>query len=445
MILQDISRGMGVVVLDGIGNLTQRLLERFPQEARERLIVIDPSEGEHPFSWNPLDDYRMLPEDRAHTALADLLSEMYETPPNHLIDFAVEEMLSKKETTLLLLHDLVDPKARERVLPPNHPGRTDLEGILSENAEVVASITDHGRYLAKDVLMRNILGQKESKFALSHLKEGAIIVVDFSRIRMFPTRIMPLVRLFFETARLFGTPSAPVALYMEDALRYLSPEALEEALLDRTIALSIADTAYGEETTAPREKLLQRAGSIFSFVPSERDVPLVERVFYPYVGPDDIEKLEEKQLLVTLAIDAVRSRPFYAQALPPPERTGLSPIDLGLESRGKYATPRLTVDKLFRPKPKEEEKKPEEAGSFSNAFRSIFSKQANKGGTQPPAPTGTPSAGEVKTAPPKTPSPPDKKAPSFDIPKPSEKPKEIPEADLRKIVNVRRIKPKPGE
>jgi hypothetical protein len=438
MALQDIARGGGTLVIDGAGTLTQRLLERLPPAARERLIVLDPSDGEHPFSWNPLDDLRTLPEAEAHATLSVLLSEIYDVPPNPLFDAAAAATFAEPHATLLHTHDLIDAKAREKAgfavrVPP------DFASFLKTHPDAAAALADHGRYLAKDVLMRNVLGQTESKFTLERLRHGGIVVVDLSRIRMYPTRITPFVRLFLEIARRYHDPQAPVSLYLHDALRYLSPESLERALLDKGILLSVADTAYGEEPTLLREMLLHRAGSVFSFKPSETDVPLVERVFYPYAGPDDLEKLEENQLIVTLAIDAVRSRPFFAKAPPPPERSGLSPLDLALDSRSAYTISRLSADKLFRPKPQNSGKKNDDGGSFSNAFRSIFAKQAAA-----PAPAGA--AAKPPAAPAPAPKPAEKPAPApapaaSEPAKPRE-PKEIPEKELKKMVHVRHVKPK---
>ncbi len=363
MALQDIARGAGILVLDGGGNLTQTLLERLPESARERLIVLDPSDGEHPFSWNPLDDFHSLSSETAPALLSETLASIYQIQNGPVLAFAASAMLSRKGATLLFLYEAVtDAKARDRFFPAKSPAREEFESLLAASPDSSSAITENGRYLAKDALMRNLIGQRASKFTLGALKEGlpaaqgsmaqagSIVVVDFSRIRMFPTRATPLVRLFLSVARAHASKQAPVPLYVHDCLRYLSQEDLDRALLDRGIALTVSDTAHGEEDGAMRTTLLHRAGSVAAFAPHEADMPFVERVFYPYVAPEELEKLEEGQMSVVLAIDSVRSRPFFANALPPAERTGVSYQDLSLASRNTYTTSRLAVDKLFRPK-----------------------------------------------------------------------------------------------
>ncbi len=442
MALQDVSREMGVVVLDGTGNLSQTLLERLPEDARGRLIALDPSDGEHPYSWNALDDFRLLAPEAALPLLSKALASVYQIPEGPLVEFAALYMLAHKDATFLFLYEAVaDLKTRERIFPQKTQEREKLEALVVQSADAVSQINEKGKYLAKDVLVRNLLGQSASKLSLSALKKGSIVVVDFSRIRMFPTRITPLVRLFLFAALAQAGPETPLAVYVHDCLRYLSPEDLERALLSPNAALAVSDTAHGEEVSAVRAKMLQRAGSVFAFLPHESDLPLVARVFYPYVAPEELEKLEDGHLIVGLTIDSVRSRPFFARALPLPERTGMSHLDLWLASRSTYTGQRLAIDKLFTQKPKEKEeeekeKKAEEPGSFSGAFRSIFTKRAGADAgdkkTKPAAPAGGAAAPSTKPPDAKTMKVNEKEKKVDGI-----KPAEIPEEKLKKMIHVK--------
>ena len=437
MVLQDIARGMGVVVMDAEGDLAQTLLERIPKEAAERLTVLDPSDGEYPYSWNAIDDFRALPAAVAVPTLADTLSSVYQCEDGPLTTRAAEYLLAHREATLLFLYNAVtDLKVRERLLSRANPERETFELALTQSADAVVSIKEYGQYLGKDTLMRNILGQSVSTFTLAGLKEGAIVIIDFSRIKMFPTRVTPLVRLILAAARAEAGLVPPVAVYLHDCLKYLSERNLERTLLDRNIALTVSDASHGEEGVL-REKLLQRAGTVAAFAPHEEDVPMAGRAFYPYVAAEDLEKLDEGEIIIALAIDSVRSRPFFASALPLAERSGVSVQDLRLASRTKYTIMRLAADKLFKPQKEESEKKKEEdPGSFSGAFRSIFSKRADA-----PAPGAKPP--EPKTVLPPPAKPPEKeKKQQIDgvvkdpVPPPPSAPAEIPEKKLKKMLRV---------
>ncbi len=449
MALQDIERGMSVIVLDAAGNLTPMLLESLSEAARERLVYLDPSDGEHPFSWNPIDEFRPLGE-RALPVLSQALASMYRIVPGVLTEMVAAFSLAHTEATTLLLYNVVtDAKIRSSVFGTDTPEALRFEAALKSEAETVDSINEHGRYVAKDTLVRNLLGQVESKFSLAQGSEGALVVVDLSRIRMFPTRITPLVRMFTQAARAHGLMGEHVALYLSDSAKYLSEANVLSILPERRVAVTIAATVPGEEDKAVSESAIRQCGSVISFASHPADAPLVDKIFYPYVSSDELAKLKERELCALLTIDAVRTRPFFATALPPPKRAGVSYQDLQVTSRNKYTISRLKADQLFRKPPSEEEGKGKgkdgEPGSFSNAFRSIFTKKAD--GAAAPAQPGAPAPGAKKEtgdkpagqAPGQPASP--KKVEAKDAAAEKKetapvKPAEISEADLRQMLYV---------
>lgn len=379
MILQDIARGQGVVVLDAVGNLSELLMERLDEAARARLVYVDPSDAEYPFSWNPFDDVRSLPKERAVPLLAQYFVSMYRLRPSPLTDFFGEQTFSLPNATLLSLYDVVvDSAIRDAFFPQGSDERTRFEEALQSSEEAVETVKRNGRYLAKDTLMRNILGQRISKFTLRSLAEGAVVIVDLSRVRMFPTRFTPSVRLFAHGVRVNSilTPTPP-SLYVHDCIRAFSDRDIEWFYTERTIAGTVSDSVFVEEDKDFREKTLARAGSVVAFSPSTYDAPLIERVFFPYIGTEDFHKLDAGELAVALTIDSVRSRPFFAKALPIPSRENVSYHDIQVSSRARYATPRHMVDQLFI---KRKEERPKDGagdpGAFSSAFRSMFAKGA---------------------------------------------------------------------
>lgn len=447
MVLQDAARGMGVMVLDGAGNLAPVLLESLPAEDAERLIVLDPSDGEHPYSWNPIQDFRALPPERAGQELSVLVADVYQISPSPFTDFFAHAMLARPRSTLLFLYDVLsDAKAKDRAFPPGGEERAALDQLLKDGAEDAAYVTENGKYLGKDSLVRNLIGQEESKVSLSAFHEGGIVVVDFSRIRMYPTRITPLVRIFEMLARLNSNPTKPAALYLHDCLRYLPEEELDR-FAERTLVVTASDSSHGEEEHSVREKAVQRAGTVITFAPHEMDAELAEHAFYPYVSPEELDKLGEGEFVVALAIDSVRSRPFFARALPMPPRSGASHQDLALLSRKAYSIPRLEADDLFKSgkgTESETEKGKGDSGSFSNAFRSIFTKGAK--GAGPNAAAGADAPAAPQKPPPQAAPQPVSQAKEIEKAVPKKEtpqkitPPEIPEQKLKKMLHVRKVR-----
>ncbi len=442
MALQDASRGVGVLFIDATGTSSTKLLERLNEAERERVVFVDPSDAEYPYSFNVLDDIRMLPPHRAPEALAEMLTRIYAVSPGPVVDAAVPLLLERKDTSLMTFHSLVvDQDFRTTFFGTNAAQQKLFEATCAGSPELVSALEAEGKYLAKDTLVRNVLGQVTSKFTLGELSRGAIIVVDFSRIRMYPTRMAPLIRTFVHGVRLTAPEDGvPRALYLHDAIRHFTESELDVLFAERGgVAVTVADTLIQEADRDRRLYALSRTASIVSFAAHPGDRELLERAFYPFVEADELVKLEPGEFAVTLTIDRVRAKPFFAHAEPLPQKQMVSYQDLVVASRERFTTPRSTVDASLRggttsDDPKKKKGPPGSGRGFQDAFRSIFEKQAQKAqGALPAQPGGQPGA---KPAPVSAPAAP------IGAPQPATRPPEkaeIPETVLRDLLYVQPV------
>lgn len=374
MALQDIERGVGMVVLDASGNLGPLIMERLNAEQLERLIYLDASDGEYPFSWKSVDDFRAT--EKGKILFKDTLPSMYGVQKNALTDFVAEYILEVPTlTTLDLFTLLTDERDRAAAFPAESDGAKRISALMEEFSVTVKTVTEGGRFLAKDTMVRNLLGQDETKFTLQSLPNGAIAIVDLSRIRIFPTRIGPLIRLFIDATRAQVTDVAPIAVYLHDCLHYLTEADTERIFTDHTVSIALSDTVYRETDMPQREKALQKCGSIITFQPHQADAPLIERLFYPYVSSEELLRLETGEACVALSIDAQRSKPFFATALELPERTHTSLQDILITARQKYTTTRAKAEQQFKKDTTDVDTRKGPPGQFSDAFKNIFAKR----------------------------------------------------------------------
>ncbi len=424
MALQDIERGIGTVIVDATGVLTQLILERLPSGAEERVIYLDAADAEYPFSWDVAGDFRTTA--RGRELYRELLASLYGVPEGPLVSAAATYTMENPHTTPLMLHSVVTDAGFRSDLKDSD---RDFSALVTEDADAANIIADTGRYLAKDTMVRNLIGQRSGKFSFDSLRAGRSIILDVSRIRIFPTRITPLVRLGVYAARVAAAASGPHALYLHDCLRYLSVVDVERMLSDRSIAVQIADTAYREGDLPIREQAIARSGSIISFQPHPADLKLAGSVVYPYLTEAELEQFEPGECAVSLMIDGIRSKPFIASALQLPERTVISPQDIALTSRREYATPRTEVDESFRSE-RSRPAPPAASGGpgFSDAFRSMFAKKAG----QAPPPQASVPREEKQPRPPTAPPAASPQASGA----PSQSPKEVPERELRDLMYV---------
>lgn len=431
MAFQDIARGLGLVILDANGNVGPYMLERCDPSIADRLVFLDPAEAEYPYTWNVIDDVRKLPEHVQETYLVRLLKSVYQLSSTEVVKRVAPLLLKKESTTLVTLYDLIAEEERRKEFFEKDMDELSAFGqLLQAHEQEVNDIIENGRYIAKDTLIRNLLGQSESKFSVSDIAEGKIIIVNFEKIRMYPTRMTPLVRAFVEAALMASeTSTQPGVVYLQDSLRYLGDDEIERAFGSSRIALTVADTVIQESDRERREQALARCGSIASFAIHPLDRPLIERAFYPYIDPEELEHLEERELIMALTIDAVRTRPFFASSLPMDRVRTSSYQDLIVASREKYTTSRVQVDEQFKSKDGEG-RRPKKPSGFQDAFRAMFDKRAAAGGAgQAPKPQAAAPKEEVDKKPEtgKVEQKPDKETPAQG---------EVPEDALKRMVYV---------
>jgi len=457
MALQDIERGIGTILLDASGKVASALIERIDPSLTDRIVYLDPAIAEYPYSWNPLDDIRTLPSAVQAKYLTELLVSLYNIQRTPFVEYGADVLLRHKNATLITFHTLTtDEKARESFFEKDESGKKAFEEALKSDPTIAHVLEEEGRYVAKDSLVRNLLGQEESRFTLGDIVQGKILIVDFSHIHIFPTRMTPLVRVFVDVARMVGSNAeAPIALSIHDCLRYLSEKEIDRAFSSKGIAINIADTIQQESDRERREFAISRCGSIASFATHPSDKALIERVFYPYADSDELVQLGEREMIVALSIDAVRARPFFAHASSLPERKHVSYQDVLVACRSRYTIPRTKVDALFKKQkgdgkdnaPPDRRRGP---GGFQDAFRSIMASRAQnlplnkekdavapkdkdaKGEKAPDTSTKEKTGTEIPAG---------KKTPSADASPQENKKNEVPEEMLKKLLFVRPVAP----
>lgn len=436
MAFQDIARGLGVVILDAKGNVAPAMMERFDATLADRLIYIDPSEAEYPYTWNILNDIRRLPEAVQEERFVRVVESVFQVAPNPFAALLAPKMLARTDTTLVTFYRLLSEEAfRAEFFKDDEAGLKQLLGAFKDYENELADIEEKGRYIGKDTLVRNLLGQPSSKFSFTELSAGKIIIVNLEKIRMFPTRMTPIVRMFVEATLIAGeVATQPPALYLQDALRYLGDTEIERTFSSVMAALTVADTVIQESDRERREHALTRCGSIISFATHPLDRSLIERAFYPYVEPEEVEQLESGEIVVTLAIDAARTQPFFGTRLPFERSRSNSYQDLIIASRSRYTTPRIQVDGLF--KGGDDTGRPKKPGGFQDAFKAMFEKRAGQGGSAAPAavqPTDKSASTEKRQ------EKPEEKTAEAAPPQKSERPIELAEDVLRRMVYVRAV------
>lgn len=435
MALQDIERGLGIVILDATGDLAPVVMERLSEEELKRLVYVDVSDAEYPFSWNSAKEFRAAP--RGAALFPDAFASLYGVARSAFTDFFAHWILTDESRTVLSPQMILsDDRERELAFQKESGADAELAALREVHREEEKVFVENGRFLLKDTVVRNVVGQHMHKVSFDKLAEGAIFIFDFSRIRMYPTRVAPVVRLAAYALRAWSDENSATALYMHDCLRHLTEHDIEQLLNDQHYALTLSDTLYRAADRPLREKALSRCGSVVTFSPHQSDVELVQKMYFPYVSPEELQGLEAGEACVLLTIDAARAKPFFANALDLPERKSVSLQDILVESRKKHTVPRTQADEQFKQHVAAEQdtNKP----PFNDAFRNIFARRdpaaaLAMGSKKPDAP-------KPPVEPPPTPPPAPTKAPPPTAPPPphvsAQSTRELPEDELKALLFV---------
>lgn len=126
LILQDITRGDGVIVLSPESGLFDFLLEYYPEHRQDDLIYYDPTDDQPPIiSLNPveLEDRRNLALEAGAVAatLARALSEDLSGAMHNLLLESVSTLLQLPDTSFQDLRTLLKPESSLRQTLPTHP------------------------------------------------------------------------------------------------------------------------------------------------------------------------------------------------------------------------------------------------------------------------------------------------------------------------------------
>lgn len=191
LILADIKAGRSVLVIDPKADLVTSILERIPDDRKEDVVVIDPSDP-CPVGFNPL-AFRRDPSQTVDAILAvfqELFSQNWGIRSADVLAGALLTLVQIKGATLLWLPQLLtDEYFRKRITSQvNDPIALnpfwDHYNAMkdSERRMEIAPVLNKLRQITYRPGLRNVLGQSEPKFSLADLfLKRKVVLVPLNR------------------------------------------------------------------------------------------------------------------------------------------------------------------------------------------------------------------------------------------------------------------------
>ncbi|MCR4328240.1 MAG: type IV secretion system DNA-binding domain-containing protein [Patescibacteria group bacterium] len=373
MIVQDITNGEGVCVVDPHGELVEGILEKIPQERIDDVIYFNPADIESHIGFNVLElpdpKYKHLVASGLMGIFTKIWANVWSARMEYIMNNAILALLDTPGSTLLgIIRILVDKDFRQQIIANIKDPVVKAFWVHEFEAwrdqfrnEAIAPIQNKvGQFLSTSII-RNIVGQSRSTIDIFQLmNEGKILLINVSKGRigednsallgaMFITKIqlaaMERIRvpedervdfyLYVDEFQNFATDS--FAGILSESRKYR----LNLILAHQYIGQLVTDTS-----TKVRDAIFGNVGTMIIFRVGAADAEFLESEFEPEFAPQDIVNLPNYAIYLKLMVDGVTSRPFSARTLPPfkVHDSDVTKEHIIANSRKKYGRPRAVVE-----------------------------------------------------------------------------------------------------
>jgi len=369
MIIQDILNGKGVGVIDPHGELVNRILHFIPKERIKDVFYFNPADISWPIAFNVIEE---VPKEWRHLVVAGLMGvfkkiwpDVWSARMEYILNNSLLALLEYPNSTLLGINRLlVDADYRkaviDKVTDPVIRAFWEKE-FASYNqryaSEAVAPIQNKIGQFISNPLIRNIIGQKESKLDFREIMDnkkiflanlskgligednsdllGALIITKLQLAAMSRVEIKeeerPDFYLYVDEFQNFSTES--FANIFAEARKY-------------RLNLILAHQYINQLTDTVKDAIFGNIGTLVCYRIGPEDAEILEKYFLPEFSKEDLINLPNYHFYIKLMIDGTLSKSFSGINIPPQNLPKVSYIqDIIDYSRQMYSRPVSQVEK----------------------------------------------------------------------------------------------------
>ncbi|MDD5041215.1 MAG: DUF87 domain-containing protein [Candidatus Peribacteraceae bacterium] len=374
MIFSDIQAGKGVGIIDPHGDLAEMIPQFVPKHRSNDVVIFDPSDRDHPISFNVLDcpnpDQRVLVASGLMSVFTKMWPGMFSGRMEHILRNTLLALLEYQGSSMLgimrmFADDVYRKKVVARVTDPMVKSFWEQEYASWNDkyrTEATAAIQNKVGQLLATPLIRNIVGQVKNGLDIRHAMDtGKIIIVNLSKGKLGEDTSAFLGSMLVTKFQIDAMSRADVPeeerrdfyLYVDEFQNFATESfasILSEARkyrLNLTMANQyVAQLLIGEGKTTLKDAVFGNVGSIFCFQVGSDDAEDLSLQFEELAMPKDILSLPKYHAYVRLMIDGVPSKPFSVTTLPrPPIAYDARRLEILLKlSRERYTEKRSIVE-----------------------------------------------------------------------------------------------------
>jgi len=378
MVFSDIHAGRGVGLIDPHGDLVDAVLQCIPKERSNDVVIFDPSDTDYPISFNVLDCPN--PQQRALTAsgimsvFTKLWPDVWSGRMEHILRNTLLALLEHEQSSMLgIMRMYSDTAYRRKVVsrvsdPVVKSFWEDEYESWSDKyrTEAVAAIQNKVGQLLSTPMIRNIVGQVQSKLDIRHAMDtGKIVLVNLSKGKLGEDTSAFLGSMLVTKFQIDAMSRADVPesdrrdffLYVDEFQNFATESfatILSEARkyrLSLTMANQyVSQLLLGERSTTLRDAVFGNVGTLTSFQVGSDDAEVLSLQYEELATVNDILSLPKYHAYMRLMIDGMPSKPFSVSTLPPPQyEQDANRLDvLRRLSRERYAEEREVVEDKIR-------------------------------------------------------------------------------------------------
>jgi hypothetical protein len=341
LILADAMAGRGVVVLDPKGDLVTDVLARLPIEAGDRLVLLDPGEVLAPPALNVLDVTSRDPElvvDQLVGVFHRLYAAYWGPRTEDVLRSACLTLTRRSGTTLAHIPLLFSDPAYRAGLTAGLSDPAGLGGFWSwydglsdaAQAQVIGPVMNKLRAVLTRSFAADLLGSAQSTFSLSEVLDGGILLARLPKgvLGDDTTRLVGSLLLagLWQAATARATlpekKRLDAAVYLDECQNFLHlPGSLDDVLAEARgyrLALTLAHQHLGQLPKDLAGGVAANARNKVFFTVSPDDARVLARHVAPYLGPEDLARLDRYQVACRLVVAGRDTTGFTLVARPAP-------------------------------------------------------------------------------------------------------------------------------
>jgi len=293
--------------------------------------------------------------DRMQYILQNTILALLETPNSTML--GINKMLVDKDYRNKVIANVTDPSVKT-YWTQEFAGYTERFA-----AEAIPAIQNKIGQFTANPLVRNIIGQERSSFDFRKLMdEGKIMIINLSKGRVGEANAnllgsMLITKIYLSAMSRADTGDASLQklpnfyLYV-DEFQSFANESFADILSEARkykLNLTIAHQYIEQMSEEVRAAVFGNVGTMITFRVGAYDAEVLEKEFAPIFTAEDLVNLGSYQIYLKLMIDGIGSQPFSARTMAPIEKPATSSVDeIIRHSRRVFASPKLEVEKKIQ-------------------------------------------------------------------------------------------------